>query len=270
MTTTLTSQSTDADAAGPFSMPALLRRAMVGYWHEIARALVVGLVVLVCTTPPVIMALWGATSWLVGLTCLPLALALTGAASFAATIAHGNGVSARALARVDPVLAVLGTLLVVAAGAAFAGPGPLPLVGAALAALLLLVAPSVLAYGALRERRGLGALRGGLILVAYRPSWALSQLALACIGGFAIVASAGVLIVIVPVASLLICCTLVTALLREIDGTQNNLPDGSIDVAPVRTVGNRPETEVEPSDSPRVESVARPDGSAHAPEPGAS
>ena len=41
-----------------------------------------------------------------------------------------------------------------------------------------------------------------------------------------------------------------------------NLPDGPIDVALVRALDDRLRIDVEPSDPPRVESVARPDGSA--------
>jgi hypothetical protein len=91
-----------------------------------------------------------------------------------------------------------------------------PLLGAA----LLLVAPSALAYGAVRGRRGWSALRGGLILAVYRPVWALTLVALGCLGGFAVVASAGVLAPAVPPLLLTIAATQTAALLDEIDARQ--------------------------------------------------
>lgn len=204
----------------------MLRRALARFWREIVRSLIVGLVALLCTAPAVVATIAGAPFWLVGLAALPLALALTGAASFAATVARADRVTLRALGRVDPVLAIAGTLLSASAGAAFQGAGQLPLLGAALSALLLLVSPVALAYGAqssaAHERRGLAALRGGLILVAYRPGRALSLLALACIGGFAVAASAGVLMLVAPVAVLVIACVLVGAELDDIEAAQGS------------------------------------------------
>ena len=219
MTTTMDAASAVA-LEGRLSLLALLRRAAVGFWHEIVRALLVGLVTLVCTAPVVLATAAGAPFWLVGLTGLPLALALTAAASFAAAIARDERASLRALGRIDPLLAVIGTVLAAVSGAALGAPGSFPLLGAALAAVLLLVSPLALGYGAVRQRRGVAAFRGGLILAAYRPSWTLSLLAIACLGGFAVAASAGVLMLVVPVLSLTIGATLIGTELADIDAAQ--------------------------------------------------
>jgi hypothetical protein len=217
--TTMHAASTVA-LEGRLSLSALLRRATVGFWHEIVRALLVGLVTLVCSAPMVLATVAGAPVWLVGLATLPLAIALTGASSFATAIARDERASLRALGRIDPVLAVVGTLLAAVSGAALGAPGSFPLLGAALAAVLLLVSPFALEYGAVRQRSGFAAIRGGLILAAYRPSWTLSVLAIACLGGFAVAASAGVLMLVAPVFLLTVGAALIGAELADIDAAQ--------------------------------------------------
>ena len=83
-----------------------------------------------------------------------------------------------------------------------------------------LVLPSAFAYGAVRERHGLRALRGGLILVAMRPGWALTLAALGCLGGFAVAASGGVLLPVVPPLLLTIAATQTAELLGRVDELQ--------------------------------------------------
>jgi hypothetical protein len=118
---------------------------------------------------------------------------------------------------VDLPLGLMIEVGVVASGALLEGGGALLVPGVLLSALLLLVVPFVLAYGAVRGRTGFSAWRGGLILVAYRPGTALTVLALNCIGGFVVVASLGVLGVFVPCFLLVFTCALVESQLRDID-----------------------------------------------------
>jgi len=87
---------------------------------------------------------------------------------------------------------------------------------------MLLVLPYTLSYGALRGRRGLQALRGGLILVAYRPIWAFTLVAIGVLGAFAVVATAGVLAPVVAPLLLTIAATHTAALLDEIDARQGH------------------------------------------------
>jgi hypothetical protein len=206
----------------------VLRRALIGWWRTIVPALLVGAVVLVCLVPAAFAAVTGAPLWLVGAATLPFTLALTGTASFAAAVAReslgGDRARLRAATRLDPVLGVVGAGLASASGAALAGPGSVPLVGAGLSAVVLFVSPLVLAYGSVRKRPGFAAIRGGLILAAYRPSWALSLLAMDCLGGFAVAASAGVLLLIVPAVLLVIATALVSDELREIDEPRGARP----------------------------------------------
>jgi hypothetical protein len=212
-------EQTGVDAAA-LSLPALLRRASVDLWHALPRTLVAGLVLIAATVPLAVALIVAAPAWLVALAGVPVALALTGLATFSAAVARGERPGIRMLARVDPILTVV---LAAAAGLvalSLATPGSWQLVGVVGAAVLLLVAPVALAYGAVRGKRGVAALRGGLILVSFRPSWALTLLAISCLGGFLAAASAGVLLLIAPALVLTSACAVVSALLTHIDGLQ--------------------------------------------------
>ncbi|MFI5889778.1 hypothetical protein ACIA5D_06615 [Actinoplanes sp. NPDC051513] len=192
-------------------MVELAKEGAVASWHELPRTLAAGAGAVVAAAPLAASLLSGAPRWLAAAAVLPLLLALTGVASFAAQVARGDGPSLTALRRVDPVLA----LLLSAAGLALLAPwGVVP------AAAVLIVGPYALAYGAVRGKRGLTAVRGGVILAAYRPSWALTLTGLTVIAAFAAVASAGVLALVVAPLLLTIACRQTTALLSEIDRTQ--------------------------------------------------
>jgi hypothetical protein len=201
------------------SLPWLVRRGAVALWHELPGCLVAGVLAIAATAPLVAGAALHVPGWLLAPAAVPPALALTGIARYIAGVVRGHG-ELRALFRVDPVLAVvLAGVLALAAFAPRAG-GPVALAGAALGAVAALVGPLALAYGAVRGRAGLAALRGGLILVAYRPSWALTLLALTCLAGFAVVATVGALAPVAVPLMLAIGCSMVTDMLKDIDAIQ--------------------------------------------------
>ncbi|MBO3749615.1 hypothetical protein J5X84_26350 [Streptosporangiaceae bacterium NEAU-GS5] len=196
----------------PESLPLAVKGAVLRFWRELPRCLVAGLI-MVGTAVPLAVALATAAPYaIVAGATVPPALALTGLARFAAAVARGDGPDLALLRRIDPVLALL-----IAGGASVIGFG---VAGAVIGAGLLLLAPYALAYGAIRGRRGLAALRGAAILVAYRPSWALTLAALGCLGGFAVAASAGVLAPALPPLLLTIAATQTGGLLDEIDALQ--------------------------------------------------
>ena len=189
----------------------LVKEGTTAFWHELPRTLAAGAVTVVAAAPLAAALLSGAPRWLAAAAVLPAMLALTGLASFAAPIARGDQPSLAALRRVDPVLA----LLLSVAGLALIAPwGVVP------AAAVLIVGPYALAYGAVRGRRGPAALRGGVILAAYRPAWALTLTGLTVLGGFAVAASAGVFLLVVAPLLLTVAGRQTAALLDEIDAVQ--------------------------------------------------
>jgi hypothetical protein len=198
--------------AGGEVLPALFLRAAKAGWQRLPQLLLAGLPLTIAATAVTASALLGlSAAVLVG---LPVLFIL--ATGIAAVVARDPRRPLRvALLEGD---AALGAALGLTADAALllAGSGSWALVPACLlAALVLLTAPFALAYGAIRGRRSLSALRGGLVLVALRPSWALSLLAMSCIAAFGVAASAGVLIVVIPAFLAVAAHCLVTRLLAE-------------------------------------------------------
>ncbi|MCY1138119.1 hypothetical protein OWR29_08935 [Actinoplanes sp. Pm04-4] len=179
------------------------------FWHELPRTLVAGALTLLSSAPLATALLSGAPRWLAAVTVLPLMLALTSVAAFAAGVADGQR---GRLGRPDPVLALLLSV---------AGPALLTPWGVLPAAAVVIVGPFALAYGAVRGRRGLTAVRGGAILAAYRPSWALTLTGLTVLTGFAAVASAGVLALVAAPLLLTVAARQTTNLLTEIDARQS-------------------------------------------------
>ncbi|GIM89659.1 hypothetical protein [Paractinoplanes toevensis] len=210
------------------TLPALTWSGATAVWHELPRSLAAGAATLLAAAP-LAAALWsGAPRWVAAAAVLPLLLALTGVASFAAQISREDGPSPAALRRVDPVLA----LLLSVAGLALIAPwGVVP------AAAVLIVGPYALAYGAVRGRRGPAALRGGVILAAYRPAWALTLTGLTIIATFAAAASAGVLALVAAPLLLTIACRQTTVLLSEIDARQSR-PEPAAQTANVHQTAN--------------------------------
>jgi hypothetical protein len=202
------------DNATPAS---LARGGALALWHELPRAILAGGAVLAVTVPFVVAVVAAAPAFVTALTLVPPALALTALAHVAVAVARGEKRARRA---VDPVLGLLlagGTALI---GLGLASGGGAALAGTIGAAGLLLVLPYALTYGAIRGRRGLQALRGGAILVAYRPMWALTLVGMGVLGAFAAVATAGVLAPVIPPLLLTIAATHAGALLAEIDARQ--------------------------------------------------
>jgi hypothetical protein len=211
---------TAAATAASTSLPWLIRRAATAFWFESPTALLGGLILGVSLSPLVILAAVSAPAALLAVATLPPSLALTGLAHWAAGTAAGERPRVRGLLRLDPVLALIMAGAFSAAGFAISvGSIWLP-VGIVVAAILALVFPSALTYGAVRGRSGAMAIRGGAILVAYRPSWGLTMLALAVLCGFAVAASAGVLLLVVPALVLTIGCAVSARQLSEIDDAQ--------------------------------------------------
>jgi hypothetical protein len=197
------------------TLPALTWSGATAFWHELPRTLTAGAVTLVAAIPLTAALLSDAPRWLAATAVLPVLLALTGVAALTAPTARGDAPSLSALRRVDPVLA----LLLSAAGLALIAPwGIVP------AAATLIVGPLALAYGAVRGKRGLAALRGGVILAAYRPAWSLTLTALTVIAAFAVAASSGVLVLVAAPLLLTVACRQASALLAEIDHVQNGGP----------------------------------------------
>jgi hypothetical protein len=193
-------------------LPALLLRAARIGWQRLPQLLLAGLPFTLAATAVTASALLGLSAGvLVG---LPVLFVL--ATGIAAVVAREPRRALRvALLEGD---AALGATLGLTADAALllAGTGSAALIPACLlAALVLITAPFAIGYGALRGRRFLSALRGGLVLVALRPSWALSLLAISCLAAFAVAASAGVLILVVPALIAVAAHCLVGRLLAE-------------------------------------------------------
>lgn len=167
-------------------------------WRELPRLLAIGALWTASLIPVVVAITGGAPVWLCALSCFPVALLTTGVARSGAAASSGAALRVRDVFRVDPVLA---GLLVTAGGlsaAALAAGGALLVAGAIATALVLLLAPLALAYGAVRDRTGLAAIRGGAVLALARPGWALTLLALGVLSAFAAAASLGVLLLAVP------------------------------------------------------------------------
>jgi hypothetical protein len=197
-------------------LPWLVKRGVLALWHELPRCLVAGALALTTAVPFAVAALAGTPGWLLAITTVPPALALTGLARLIAAVSRADGVAMRTV-RVDPVLAIALAGAASLAGGGLTTSGTAAIAGAALAAVLLLVGPLALAYGAARDRHGLRALRGGVILAAFRPSWTITLLALGCLGGFIVAASLGILAIVVLPLLFAIGSSLVTGLLEEID-----------------------------------------------------
>lgn len=208
------SPSTSRPTTTPLPAFALVTEATAHLWSELHRALVPGLVVFLAALPVAAAALLGQPGWAAGLVVLPC-LALTGLARFVDQLVRGDRPRWAAVRAVDVGLALSLAAALVAAVALVAPASPVAVVGYVLCAVVGVLAPYALAYGAARDRRGLAAWRGAVTLVALRPSWALMVLALTCLAFFAVAASAGVLAPVAPVWVLAVAATSVRRLLRE-------------------------------------------------------
>lgn len=201
-------------------LPALLKRSTVLSWSELPRIAALGLISLVGALPLIASIVFQAPVWMSAIATLPLTLLATGLSRFAVIVWRGGKPRVADGLRFDPVLAVTLWIAFAVLACALSLGGVATIVACVLAAVVLVAAPYALAYGALRDRRGFAAWRGAFILVAYRPSWALTALATTCIAGFVVAASAGALALIVPCMIAVFTCSMVAQLLDTIDGAE--------------------------------------------------
>lgn len=199
------------------TLPWLVRRSAALTREDLPSVVGVGALGIL-TVVPLAVALVAGLPLFAALAVLPPALMLTGVGRFAAAIVAGERATVRGAFHVD---IRLGSGLAVAGGSALlliGTNGGRP-AGEVLVAALALSVPFVVGYGAVRGCSGMAAWRGGLLLVAYRPSWALSLLALSIISAFAMVASGGVLLVLAPSLTVL-GVAMCAVLLDEIDASE--------------------------------------------------
>jgi hypothetical protein len=204
-------------AGQTLSLPASLRRSVVLTWLELPRVIAVSLGWALTLVPLAAAIVVGAPWWIGALASLPGALATTGVAVFAAAVWRGEKPAVRVAFGLDLVLGGSFSVVGGVAVATIAAGGVVAIAGFAIAAAGLVLATFALAYGAVRGRRGLVAWRGGAILAAYRPSAALTVLAVACLGGFAVAATMGALVVFVPVLVGSFASAVAASLLEGID-----------------------------------------------------
>lgn len=183
-------------------------------WSELHRLIVVGAFVAASTAPSVVAALLQRPIVALVSLVLPATTAM-GAARFADELVQGNRPRLLAVRRHDVRLGILLAAALSVASLLASPRSGAPAVGYVLFACIALLTPYALAYSAARERYGLAAWRGAVILVALRPSWALTLLALGCISAFAVVASWGVLGLVVPPWLFTIASCAVRRLLQE-------------------------------------------------------
>lgn len=147
---------------------------------------------------------------------LPLFVVTTGVLRVLAAVASGSPVRWRRLASIDPLLASLawGIAILIERFLTMSDLGVALACG--LGAMSVLVMPLAFAYGATRDRSGLAAVRGGLVLAIVHPDLALTLAAMAVLGGFAVVASAGALVLFVPALVAVYACEAVTADLHRL------------------------------------------------------
>lgn len=175
-----------------------LRSAAVETWSELPRVIATSAILVAAASPAGLAIIGGAPAWLVAISLIPFSLLLTGLAGIGAALARGERARVRELFRIDPVLGFGALAAGFAALWASAHDGVIQVIGFALSAIWLMVVPRALSYGAVRGRRGRAALRGGAILAVYRPGATITLLGLGVIGGFAVAASLGVFVLIVP------------------------------------------------------------------------
>jgi len=173
-----------------------------------APAVLLGGFVFVLSSLPWACAAALGIGWLTALTLLLPVLALTALAGWSAALLDGEARPSLLLSG-DVVLA-LTIAAPLALGGAFISLGSWMLwLGCALIAFVLMVAPFVLAYAVEAGRGPLQTWRGALLMITLRPGWPLSLLAFTVIGAFAVLATLGVLLLVLPMVSLIVATTAV-------------------------------------------------------------
>jgi hypothetical protein len=185
-------------------------------WHELAPIIGVS-VAWSLTGVPLVVALATGETWLALLASLPTWIATTALFGVLADVANGGAVRRPESERFDPALGALAWAWAGLA-ASLAGMGSYGvLAGCALGAIGVLVLPLAFAYGAIRGRRGLAALRGGTVLAIIQPGMAISLAGTLCLAAFACVASAGTLLLVAPGLVGLLACRAVVVMLTEVE-----------------------------------------------------
>lgn len=176
-----------------------LRQASVRVWQELPGVALVSAIAAAACLPVFAAMALGALAF-APLAVIPAAAGLSGLVQAVVPAAQGERVRVRAFARIDPVwvaLAVVVSSLVLLPLAV--GPTPVAIGAAGVAgAAGLLLMPLAAAYGAVRGRRGLAALRGAAVIAAVRPSVALCVAAVGVLCAFGVAATAGVLVLVLP------------------------------------------------------------------------
>lgn len=194
-------------------IPVLVPRAVRSIWGELPAVLCVCAIWTASLTPFLVALLSSAPAWMGTGAVLPVALASTGLARVAEDLSVGERVRTRRMFDMDPALAALATATVGLASLLLAVDGWVSAVGFVLAAVACLTLPMALSCGAANAVHGAGALRDGLLLAVQRPGTAVSLAAMGVLGGFAVIASGGVLVLVVPALMALIASQCVTVAL---------------------------------------------------------
>jgi hypothetical protein len=170
----------------------------------------VSVVWVLAAVPVLVAGVAGLPVPLVALT-LPFLVVTTGVVRVLAAVASERPVNWRQLASIDPVLALTAWGIAIAIERLLAMGDVDVVVACALGALGMLVMPLAFAYGATRDRRGIAAVRGGLVLAIVHPDLALTVAAMAVLAAFAVVVSAGALALCVPALVAVYACKGVAA-----------------------------------------------------------
>jgi len=183
-------------------------------WHELAPIIGVSLAWSLAGVPLVI-ALTTGEVWLALFASLPLCIATTALVGTLAGVAMGGGVSRPARHGFDPALGAV-TWAWVTSTAGLIGVGSSGVLAAsAMGAMGVLVLPLAFAYGTVRGRRGLAAVRAGGIIAVLHPGLALTLASVLCLAAFACIASAGTMLLVAPAFVALMACRAVVVLLED-------------------------------------------------------
>ncbi len=133
-----------------------------------------------------------------------------------AAIANGDPIRWRQLTTIDPGLALVVWCLALAIRLLLTVGDVGVLAASTVGAVSVLVIPLAFAYGAVRDRNGRAAVRGGLVLATLRPDLAVTLGAMVVLAGFAIVVSAGALVLCVPALVAVFACRAVATDLQRL------------------------------------------------------
>ncbi len=186
-------------------------------WRELPTALAIGAITIASTMPLVGSVFAGAPAWVLGVSTLPLLLVSTGIAQVGVRVSRGERARVVGIAHGDIGVALILSGAMTVSAALIQTDGVARGAGFALTALTLFTAPIIVGYGAIRDRRGISAIRGGLILSAAKPIEAATLLSIGILVSFAVIASAGVLALIAPVFLGTLIAHTVASILTELD-----------------------------------------------------